>query len=164
MRPAWRPPRAGCHGDTAVGVFNRQNVVNAVADHRDGLPVILPGLDEGLFLFRLDAAENGIFFNFLCKGNRVFRKRRGIDVFLGILHTGLDSDSRNRDRIVPGNNLDGDIRIREILENIFCVFFDDIGNDDRGERCNRSFVVLSRGNACGFAEQQDAVAFQNSYR
>ena len=49
-----------CHGNAAVGVFQSEDIIDAIAYHADNVTGGLVSLDDSLFLFGGNAPEHAI--------------------------------------------------------------------------------------------------------
>ena len=155
----FRGLRTGCHRNTAVSVFDRQYIVHTVSDHRDGLAVRLPCLDEGLLLLGLDTAKDVIFRDFLGKQDRVCRKRRRVDVLIASFDAGLYGDRRDCHRVIAGQDLDLYAFFRKVLEGLSRVFLNNIGDDDSGDGRYHADTVILSGDPARPAEKKDTISF-----
>ena len=128
---------AGGHCDATVGILEREHVVHAVARHGNGVTLRLEGTHELALLFRRDASEDGVLPHSLGKV-AVGDKGRGVDVTVGVFDAGTGRDLRDGQRIVAGNDADGDAMLRKIAEGGGRVRADEVGQVDKGDRSCRS--------------------------
>ena len=104
------------HGDPAVGVLQRKNIIDTVADHADHIPVGLIGLNNPLLLLRTHTAIDRIVRHDLPKFLKILRQRIGINVFFAALQSGLNGNIGNRHRIITGNHLNINILAGKIFK------------------------------------------------
>ena len=111
---------AGGHGDSAVGILQRQHVIDAVARHGDRMALLLEGADKIALLLRRDAAEDGVILDSLLE---VLLRGEGhcIDITIGILDAGTGCDLRDRDRVIARDNTDRHALTGKIAERLLRV-------------------------------------------
>ena len=111
---------AGGHGDSAVGILQRQHVIDAVARHGDRMALLLEGADKIALLLRCDAAEDGVILDSLLE---VLLRGEGhcIDITIGILNAGTGRDLRDRDRVIARDNTDRHALTGKIAERLLRV-------------------------------------------
>ncbi len=59
IRYAARGLAATLHGDAQVRFFQREDIVHAIADHRDIMALLMQYIDQSLLLLWRDASKNG---------------------------------------------------------------------------------------------------------
>ena len=141
--------RSVCHSDAAIRVLDRKDIVDAVSDHGNRMSALLPGLDESLFLFGLDAPEDRTVTDRLSKERRVLRKRGCIHILFCSFHSGLLRHGGYRSRVVPGEDFYPDARIGKESEGLLSILANDIRNHDNCQRIQFTKILPFFGNAPG---------------
>ena len=141
--------RSVCHSDAAIRVLDRKDIVDAVSDHGNRMSALLPGLDESLFLFGLDAPEDRTVTDRLSKERRVLRKRGCIHILFCSFHSGLLRHGGYRSRVVPGEDFYPDPRIGKESEGLLSILANDIRNHDNCQRIQFTKIPPFFGNAPG---------------
>ena len=149
---------AGGHCDGAVGFAQGKHVVDAVASHGDGMARGLHGLHELLFLVGCDAAEDRAALGGL-RELLFGLKRARVNIILCTLDPGAARDLGDRERVVAGDNLDGDALTGEVGERIGRGLTDLVGEQDERERQERRGGRVVIQTAFVESEEQYAAAF-----
>ena len=146
--------RAVAHRDPDVGVLERERVVDAVAGHRDHVPVALQRLHQHALLLGRHPAENRCLLGDLAQFLRVDADRAGIDDVIGPdIQTDPAGDGADRRRVVAGDDLDPDALILEVLQRLRGVRPDLFGERDQRHRRHpgRQLLALQGGVGAGTA-------------
>ena len=106
MRHLTRHVAAGGHGDRAVGLLEREHVVDAVARHGHGVPLGLERLHEAALLRRGHAAEDRVSARRVADGF-LARERAGIYELVSVFDAGALGHLGHGARIVAGDDLHG---------------------------------------------------------
>ena len=131
MRDVARGFTARGDGHGAVGLFEGEDVVDAVARHGDGIALFFDGAHEDRLLFGGDAAEDGVL------ARDVFHFQFGEavegDVLVGVAHAHAPCDFGHGDGVIARDDLDVHVVFAEPFDGVEGIGADVIGEgDDRG--------------------------------
>lgn len=109
--------RSRVHRDPDVGRFDGEGVVDAVAGHRDGVPVALQRRDHALLLLGGDASEHRVPVEHVGEFGIIVGKPSGIEPF-GDVETDLARDGCDGARVVARDDADADLLAPEVREGL----------------------------------------------
>lgn len=144
------------HGDGAVGVLHRQDVVDAIPGHADGVLPILQLLDDGCLLLGRDSSEDRVLVDDF--GDFPQGEAFQGDALLGVWDVALLGDLGCGQWIVSGDDLDLYSVFREPSDGVGSLGTDVVlqGEDGHGEHPSLDVSVFDV--ALALAEHDDPVS------
>ena len=124
------------HGDAAVRVLERQDVIDAVSGHGYRVSGVFQDPDKFPFLIRRDTAEYGVVKQCLCQRVLIVQFG-GVHIFVCIFDAGLFRHFRYGYRIISGYDFHFHALFREIFKSLFRGLADRVCQKDESERCGR---------------------------
>ena len=157
MRHLARHVAARGHGDGAVGLLEREHVVDAVARHGHGVAVGLERLHEAALLRRGHAAKDRVLTRRIADG-LLGRERARIDEAVGVFDAGALGHLGHRARIVAGDDLHGHALAGKVAERLRRLGADLVREQDQRDGQQVGIQRLVRERAVIHAQQQHAAA------